>query len=74
MERRAIQIRGIVQGVGFRPFVYDLASRLQLHGFVRNHAGTVRIEVEGPSASLEAIFPGFGAIGGYQPLGVFGAG
>ncbi len=53
MERRAIRVRGIVQGVGFRPFVYGLAQRLDLRGFVRNQAGTVLIEVEGESASLE---------------------
>jgi hydrogenase maturation protein HypF len=35
MERRAIVIRGIVQGVGFRPFVFGLASQLKLSGFVR---------------------------------------
>jgi hydrogenase maturation protein HypF len=53
MERRAILIRGIVQGVGFRPFVYSLATRLRLAGFVRNQTGTVHIEVEGESPSLE---------------------
>jgi hydrogenase maturation protein HypF len=53
MERRSIVIRGIVQGVGFRPFVYNLARRLRLHGFVRNQTGSVLIEVEGESAVLE---------------------
>ncbi len=53
MERRAIVIRGIVQGVGFRPFVYSLATRLHLGGFVKNRAGSVLIEVEGAPASLE---------------------
>ena len=53
MERRAITVRGIVQGVGFRPFVYGLASRLQLGGFVKNQTGTVRIEVEGEPKILE---------------------
>ncbi|HXG56711.1 MAG TPA: carbamoyltransferase HypF [Vicinamibacterales bacterium] len=47
MERRKLEIRGIVQGVGFRPFVYGLADRLALGGFVRNTAGGVVIEVEG---------------------------
>lgn len=47
MERREIEIRGIVQGVGFRPFVYGLASRLGLGGFVRNTPSGVLIEVEG---------------------------
>ncbi len=53
MERRAITIHGIVQGVGFRPFVYNLAVRLHLGGFVRNQTGSVLIEVEGEPASLE---------------------
>ncbi len=49
VERRAISVDGIVQGVGFRPFVHGLASRLHLQGFVRNQTGNVRIEVEGES-------------------------
>lgn len=53
MERRAVNVRGIVQGVGFRPFVYRLAEELQLCGFVRNEAGAVRIEIEGALDSLE---------------------
>lgn len=55
MERRAIVIRGIVQGVGFRPFVFNLASRLGLGGFVKNQTGTVLIEVEGPLPTLETF-------------------
>jgi hydrogenase maturation protein HypF len=53
MERRAIAVQGIVQGVGFRPFVYGLASRLELHGFVKNRTGGVLIEVEGDVPSLD---------------------
>jgi hydrogenase maturation protein HypF len=53
MERRAIVIRGIVQGVGFRPFAYNLAARLSLSGFVRNQTGSVLIEVEGETPALE---------------------
>jgi hydrogenase maturation protein HypF len=53
VERRAIDVRGIVQGVGFRPFVYSLAARHGLAGFVRNHAGRVVIEVEGTTAALD---------------------
>jgi hydrogenase maturation protein HypF len=52
MERRAIVIRGIVQGVGFRPFVYSLAARLSLGGFVKNQTGSVLIEVEGEPLAL----------------------
>jgi hydrogenase maturation protein HypF len=53
MERRAIRVRGIVQGVGFRPFVFNLAARLNLNGFVKNQAGSVLIEIEGESPCLE---------------------
>jgi hydrogenase maturation protein HypF len=53
MERRAIVVRGIVQGVGFRPFVHNLAVRLELRGHVRNQAGQVLIEVEGETSSLD---------------------
>jgi hydrogenase maturation protein HypF len=53
MERRAIVVHGIVQGVGFRPFVYGLACRLELFGFVKNRVGGVLIEVEGEASSLD---------------------
>ena len=53
MERRAVTVRGMVQGVGFRPYVYLLASRWGLNGFVRNESGLVRIEVEGDRPALE---------------------
>jgi hydrogenase maturation protein HypF len=55
VERRAIAVRGIVQGVGFRPFVFNLAARLQLRGFVRNQAGSVLIEVEGDIVCLDSF-------------------
>src|SRR5688500_9458743 len=55
MERREIAVRGIVQGVGFRPFVYGLARRLALDGFVCNTADGVMIQVEGSSAALDAF-------------------
>ena len=44
-----IHISGIVQGVGFRPFVYALALRLGLKGWVRNTSAGVDIEVDGPA-------------------------
>ncbi len=66
MERRAIAIRGTVQGVGFRPFVYRLASSLELGGFVRNQIGGVTIEVEGDERSLEAFVSGL--VGAPPPL------
>jgi hydrogenase maturation protein HypF len=53
VERRAIAVRGIVQGVGFRPFIYALARRHHLTGFVLNNAEGVQIEVEGSSASVQ---------------------
>jgi hydrogenase maturation protein HypF len=55
IERRAIAVRGTVQGVGFRPFVYGLAARLALRGFVRNQSDGVAIEVEGPPEYLDAF-------------------
>jgi hydrogenase maturation protein HypF len=63
MERRAFVVRGIVQGVGFRPFVYRLAARHHLGGFVKNQTGSVLIEVEGDAASLEQ----FGAELAHRP-------
>jgi hydrogenase maturation protein HypF len=48
-----IHITGIVQGVGFRPFVYGLATRLALNGWVRNTSAGVDIEVDGPQKDLE---------------------
>ena len=53
MERRAIAIQGTVQGVGFRPFVYKLASELRLGGFVRNQISGACIEVEGENGPLD---------------------
>jgi hydrogenase maturation protein HypF len=52
-ERRRIEVGGIVQGVGFRPFVWRLARRFGLAGFVRNTASGVVIEVEGLSEPLD---------------------
>nr|WP_068017500.1 carbamoyltransferase HypF [Nocardia mexicana] len=43
-----IQVHGVVQGVGFRPFVYRLATGLGLTGDVRNRGGSVDIRVRGP--------------------------
>ncbi|WP_028800351.1 carbamoyltransferase HypF [Streptomyces sp. 142MFCol3.1] len=51
-ERRHIVVRGVVQGVGFRPFVYTLAEQLGLTGWVTNNAQGVEAEVEGPAAAV----------------------
>jgi len=47
-----LQVTGVVQGVGFRPFVHRLASRHGLAGWVRNASGDVQIEVEGPADAI----------------------
>ncbi|MEU7898103.1 carbamoyltransferase HypF [Nonomuraea sp. NPDC049152] len=51
--RAAVLVEGIVQGVGFRPFVYGLATGLGLDGLVGNDERGVFIEVEGAHASVE---------------------
>jgi len=54
-ERRRFRVRGVVQGVGFRPFVYGLAVRHGLAGFVLNDGEGVVAEAEGPPAALDAF-------------------
>ncbi|MGA9068923.1 MAG: Sua5/YciO/YrdC/YwlC family protein, partial [Terracidiphilus sp.] len=54
-ERRAVQVRGVVQGVGFRPFVYRLALDEGLSGFVGNDTNGVTIQIEGPPERLDAF-------------------
>jgi hydrogenase maturation protein HypF len=58
LERRSIVVSGIVQGVGFRPFVHGLASRMGLAGFVKNQSSGVLIEVEGESPALDSFVAG----------------
>jgi hydrogenase maturation protein HypF len=53
IQRRRICLRGIVQGVGFRPFVYNLALRIGVRGFVLNSSSGVTIEAEGPDTALD---------------------
>jgi len=52
-DRRRYFITGVVQGVGFRPFVYGLATRLGLTGWVYNSTAGVTIEIEGMSNTVE---------------------
>ena len=54
-ERIQVRLRGIVQGVGFRPFVYNLAQRLKLAGHVLNDSSGLIAEVEGEHAAIEAF-------------------
>src|SRR6266540_7216117 len=61
VERRRFEVRGVVQGVGFRPFVYGLAQRNGLSGFVLNDGRGVVIEAEGESAALAAFEVGLRA-------------
>jgi hydrogenase maturation protein HypF len=51
----SLHITGIVQGVGFRPFIYGLATRYQLSGWVRNTSAGVDIEVDGRPESLKSF-------------------
>ena len=53
VRRVAVRVDGVVQGVGFRPYVFRLAEDLQLTGFVRNYTRGVLIEIEGPDRSVE---------------------
>jgi hydrogenase maturation protein HypF len=55
MERRVIEVSGIVQGVGFRPFVFNLALHHRLRGAVWNRTGGVVIDVEGEPPALDAF-------------------
>lgn len=48
-----LHVRGVVQGVGFRPFVHRLADRLGLAGWVRNGSGDVEIELEGRRQAID---------------------
>lgn len=53
--RIRVRVRGVVQGVGFRPFVYGLACHLGLGGFVGNDGLGVLIEAEGPARALDCL-------------------
>lgn len=54
-RRARIKIQGIVQGVGFRPFIFQLASEYGLGGWVRNQSDGVEIDIAGPAERLDAF-------------------
>lgn len=54
-SRRLLDVRGVVQGVGFRPAVYRLAVEQGLSGFVRNEPDGVKIEIEGDALAVAAF-------------------
>ncbi|UCD64105.1 MAG: carbamoyltransferase HypF [Candidatus Zixiibacteriota bacterium] len=55
IKRRRFHVDGVVQGVGFRPFVFKLACQLGLSGFVNNDTTGVLVEVEGPPGDVESF-------------------
>lgn len=55
VKRKRITIRGVVQGVGFRPHIYKLAGLHSIDGWVKNDASGVTIEAEGAPAAVEAF-------------------
>ncbi len=55
ISRRSVLVHGVVQGVGFRPFVYRLAIETNLSGFIGNDTGGVTIEIEGQPAQLDTF-------------------
>ncbi|MFW5772261.1 MAG: acylphosphatase, partial [Phototrophicaceae bacterium] len=54
-RRLRVSVRGLVQGVGFRPFVYRLAHELHLAGWVNNSTRGVTVEIEGTPPQLDAF-------------------
>jgi hypothetical protein len=56
IQRRRILVHGSIQGVGFRLFIYHLATELNLTGFVRNSSGGVEIEIEGLSEDFQKCY------------------
>jgi len=55
ISARSIRVRGVVQGVGFRPFIYRLAQEHGLAGWVLNGEDGVAIYAEGPEQKLAAF-------------------
>src|SRR6478609_3993239 len=59
-RRLRVYVRGVVQGVGFRPFVYTTAAALALTGSVRNDSSGAIIEVEGSTTDLDDFLAALG--------------
>lgn len=55
MKATRLHITGVVQGVGFRPFIYNLANELNLTGWVLNASDGVHVHVEGPNALIDSF-------------------
>jgi len=55
VTRKRIQVAGVVRGVGFRPFVYNLAQDLGLAGYALNSSAGVTIELEGDQAEIQTF-------------------
>ena len=55
MEAKKIRIRGLVQGVGFRPFIYRIAIRHKIQGWVENSNEGVKIHVEGSPDHMKSF-------------------
>ncbi len=55
LGHKKIRVQGVVQGVGFRPYIYGLAARFGLHGIVRNDSADALIEVEGCEEDLRSF-------------------
>ena len=53
MVRLAVTARGLVQGVGLRPFVHRAATRRGLAGWVRNRGSELRLEIEGSAGAVD---------------------
>ena len=60
IKRARYLFAGIVQGVGFRPFIYRLAVRHGLAGFVQNRPDGVLVEVEGTASVIESFYSSVG--------------
>ena len=55
VQRVRVRVEGVVQGVGFRPFVHRLAGELELAGFVRNDERGAVIEAEGETTAIATL-------------------